>query len=87
MLPWPKANPSVQQPNQPIGNQGPKVRPTKPLGSVWRHPVDSRVIFLIRAWSMEGLVGVVCDLECSCTLYMGIDAPYILVLWGLMDGH
>ena len=70
MLPWAKVNPSVQQPTQPIGNQG-QFRSTKPLGPIGCHPMDSRVIFPIRAWPMDGLVGVVCDLECSFTLFGG----------------
>ena len=67
MLAWAEVNQSVQRPAQPRS----KVRPTKPLGSIGHHPADSRVVFLIRAWPVDGLVGVVCDLECSFTLFGG----------------
>ena len=68
MLPWAKANPSMQRPTQPIGSQGQRLGPQShwvPLGATQQIPGLYSNQSLASGWTG----GVVCDRGCSFTLF------------------
>ena len=86
MVPWAKVNPSVQRPTQLIGSQGQSLGPQSywvPLGAIQRIP---GLYFQSEPGQLMDWLGwyVTSNVDLHC---LGIGTPYILVLFGLMDGH
>ena len=86
MLPWAKANPSVQQSTQLIGNQGQRLGPQShcvPLGTTQQIP---GLYFQSDRGQWIDWLGW-CVPRMFVYIVRGIDTPYILVLLGVMDSQ